>query len=172
MKNDVSNPSKSFLALKKVNARILSTLKDHSLKKIGKTPSSHIIHSLGGEYCWIVRDSEPIRLLKSPRSLSVYILISHGSLHPTFDCLLSFFFEIFWNRRSRRLISEYSSWDQNRFRIIEFRSSPIGQNYSLGSKTSFTNCLLFYFIHSFRLRMIYTNKFILRAFFSCILLTN
>ena len=42
---------------------------------MGKTPSSHIIHSLGGEYCWIVRDSEPIRLLKSPRSLSVYILM-------------------------------------------------------------------------------------------------
>ena len=39
---------------------------------MGKTPSSHIIHSLGGEYCRIVRDSEPIRLLKSPRSLSVY----------------------------------------------------------------------------------------------------
>ena len=67
--------------------------------------------------------------------------------------------------QKERLIPEYSSWDQNRFRIIEFRSSPIGQNYSLGSKTSFTNCLLFYFIHSFRLRMIYTNKFILRAFF-------
>ena len=43
-------------------------------KKMGKKTSSHIIHSLGGEYCWIVRDSEPIRLLKSPRSLSVYIL--------------------------------------------------------------------------------------------------
>ena len=41
---------------------------------MGKTPSSHIIHSLGGEYCWIVRDSEPIRLFKWPRSLSVYIL--------------------------------------------------------------------------------------------------
>ena len=39
---------------------------------MGKTPSSHIIDSLGGGYCWIVRDSEPIRLLKSPRSLSVY----------------------------------------------------------------------------------------------------
>ena len=74
--------------------------------------------------------------------------------------------------QKERLIPEYSSWDQNRFRIIEFRSSPIGQNYSLGSKTSFTNCLLFYFIHSFRLRMIYTNKFILRAFFSCILLQS
>ena len=44
---------------------------------MGKTLSSHIIHSLGGEYCWIVRDSEPIRLLKSPRSLSVYILICY-----------------------------------------------------------------------------------------------
>ena len=43
---------------------------------MGKTPNSHIIHSLGGEYCRIVRDSEPIRLLKSPRSLSVYILIT------------------------------------------------------------------------------------------------
>ena len=41
---------------------------------MGKTPSSHIIHSLGGEYCWIARDCEPIRLLKSPRSLRVYIL--------------------------------------------------------------------------------------------------
>ena len=38
---------------------------------MGKTPSSHIIHSLVGEYCGIVRDSEPIGLLKSPRSLSV-----------------------------------------------------------------------------------------------------
>ena len=40
-----------------------------------KTPSSHIIHSLGDEHCWIVRDTEPIRLLRSPRSLSVYILV-------------------------------------------------------------------------------------------------
>ena len=44
---------------------------------MGKTPSSHVIHSLGGEYCWIVRDSKPIRLLESPRSLSGYILMSH-----------------------------------------------------------------------------------------------
>ena len=42
---------------------------------MGKTPSSHIIHSLEGEYCWIVRDSEPIRLLKLLRSLRVYILM-------------------------------------------------------------------------------------------------
>ena len=50
---------------------------------MGKTPSSHIIHSLGGEYCWIVRDSEPIKLLKSPRWLSVYMLMPNGfALHP------------------------------------------------------------------------------------------
>ena len=54
----------------------MSTFKRSFSKKMGKTLSSHIIYSLGGEYCWIVRDSEPIRLLKSPRSLSVYILIS------------------------------------------------------------------------------------------------
>ena len=48
--------------------------------------------------------------------------------------------------------------------------SSLGQNYSLGSKISFTNCLLFYFIYSFRLRMIYNNKFIMRAFFSCFLI--
>ena len=45
---------------------------------MGKTPSSHIIHSLGGEYCLIVRDSERIRLLKSPRSLSVYLLMKYS----------------------------------------------------------------------------------------------
>ena len=73
----VLNPSKTVLALKKVSPRILSTFKRSFSKKKWKTPSSHIIHSLGGEYCWIVRDSEPIRLLKSPRSLSVYILILH-----------------------------------------------------------------------------------------------
>ena len=71
----VLNPSESFLALKKVNPRILSTFKRSFSKIMGKISSSHIIHSLGGEYCWIVRDSEPVRLLKSPRSLSVYILI-------------------------------------------------------------------------------------------------
>ena len=48
-------------------------LKDRSLKIKEKT-ESHIIHSLGGEYCSIVRDNEPIRSLKSPISLSVYIL--------------------------------------------------------------------------------------------------
>ena len=63
-----------FSCLNKVNPRILSTFKDRSLKNSEKTPSSDIIHSLGGEYCWIVQDSEPIRLFKSPRSLSVYIL--------------------------------------------------------------------------------------------------
>lgn len=34
-----------------------------------------IIHSVGGEWCSLARDSEPIRFLKIPRSLSVYILI-------------------------------------------------------------------------------------------------
>ena len=74
LKKAVLNPSNSFLALKKVSPRILSPFKRSFPKKMGKTPSSHIIHSLRGEYCSIVRESEPIRLLKSPRSLSVYIL--------------------------------------------------------------------------------------------------
>ena len=87
LKNAVLNPSKSFLALKKVSPRILSTFKRSFSKKMGKTPSSHIIYSLGGEYYWIVRDSESIRLLKSPRSLSVYIL----SL-----CISIFTFELYY----------------------------------------------------------------------------
>ena len=33
-----------------------------------------MIDSLGGEYCWRALDSEPIRLLKTPRSPSVYII--------------------------------------------------------------------------------------------------
>ena len=49
-KNAVLNPSKSFLALKKVNPRILSTFKRSFSIKMGKTPSSHIVHSLGDEY--------------------------------------------------------------------------------------------------------------------------
>ena len=66
-RNAVLNPSKSFLALKKVNPRILSPFKRSFSKKMEKKkPSSNIIHSLGGKYRWIVRDSEPIRLLKSP----------------------------------------------------------------------------------------------------------
>ena len=39
-----------FCCLKKVNPRVLSTFKRLFSKKMGKTPSSHIIHSLGGEY--------------------------------------------------------------------------------------------------------------------------
>ena len=65
----------------------LSTFKRSYSKKIGKTPSSHIIHSLGGEYCWIVRDSEPIRLLESPRSLSVYIL--KNNIHDIFGIVVN-----------------------------------------------------------------------------------
>ena len=63
-----------FSCLKKVNPRILSTFKRSFSTKMGKNQHSHIIHSLGGEYCCIVRDSEPIRLLKSLRRLSFYIL--------------------------------------------------------------------------------------------------
>ena len=37
--------------LKNVNPRNLSIFETAFSKKIGKTPSSHIIHSLGGEYC-------------------------------------------------------------------------------------------------------------------------
>ena len=40
-----------FLLKKNVNPRILSSFKISFSKKIGKAPSSHIIHSLGGEYC-------------------------------------------------------------------------------------------------------------------------
>ena len=87
LKNAVLNPSKSFLALKKVSPRILSTFKRSFPKKIGKTPTSHIIHSLGGEYCWIVRDSEPIRLLKPPRPLSVYILIRDTYVRKYMDAM-------------------------------------------------------------------------------------
>ena len=36
--------------------------------------AKRIIHSVGGEKCSLATDSEPIRLLKTPRSLSVYIL--------------------------------------------------------------------------------------------------
>ena len=51
LKNAVLNSSKSFLTLKKSALGFYRLLKDRSLKKTGKTPSSHIIHSLGGEYC-------------------------------------------------------------------------------------------------------------------------
>ena len=61
------------LALKNINLGILWTFeRSFSKRKIGKTPTSHIIHLLGGEY-WIARDSEPVRLLKTQRPLSVYI---------------------------------------------------------------------------------------------------
>ena len=53
-KNAVLNPSKSFLALKNVNPWILSSFERSFSKKMGKTPSSHIIHSLGGEYLAII----------------------------------------------------------------------------------------------------------------------
>ena len=42
------------------------------LRGLGKYPI--LATSTSVNNCYIVRDSEPIRLLKSPRSLSVYIL--------------------------------------------------------------------------------------------------
>ena len=42
---------------RKQNPRILSNFWRSFSKKIEKTPSSSIIHSLGGEYCWIVNQS-------------------------------------------------------------------------------------------------------------------
>ena len=53
-----------------------------SLRKAGRREpweqGWHIIHFLGGEYCWIVQDSKPISLLKSPRSLSVHTKIGYS----------------------------------------------------------------------------------------------
>ena len=43
-KNAFLNPLKSFLVLKKVNPRVLLTFKRSFSKKMGKTPSSKIIH--------------------------------------------------------------------------------------------------------------------------------
>ena len=70
---------------------------------MGKTLSSHIIHSLGGEYCWIVRDSEPIRLLKSPRSPSVYILNIYIYIANFLKTNLTKFVVI-WVKRRQRLV--------------------------------------------------------------------
>ena len=63
-----------FLALKRSTLGFCRLLKDRSLKKWEK----HRAHTLSTRqqvnHCWIIRDSERMRLLKSPRSLSVYIL--------------------------------------------------------------------------------------------------
>ena len=40
-----------FSFLKKLSLRFLSTFKRSFSKKMGKKTSSHIIHTLGGEYC-------------------------------------------------------------------------------------------------------------------------
>ena len=66
--------------------RYCCIFKKFLLWNFGKTPSSRqsffcfIFASYGGEYNVIVRDSEPIRLLESPRALSVYILVSNLKL--------------------------------------------------------------------------------------------
>ena len=43
-----------FSCLKNINPRILSTFEGSFSTKIGKTLSSHVIHSLGGEYLTII----------------------------------------------------------------------------------------------------------------------
>ena len=50
-KNAVLNPSKDFFSKKKSTLGFCRLLKDRCLKEWGKKPSSHVIHSLGGEYC-------------------------------------------------------------------------------------------------------------------------
>ena len=50
-----------FSCLKKVKPTILSTFKRSFSKKLGKTPSLHIIHSLGGKYLTII----PLALMGS-----------------------------------------------------------------------------------------------------------
>ena len=67
----------TIFILRVTKKRFLSPYYFCSLKKQKKKSSSHIIHALRSEYCSILRDSEPIRLLKSPRSLNVYILINN-----------------------------------------------------------------------------------------------
>ena len=57
-KNAALNPSKSFLVLKNINPRILlnfeRVMAQETLKKLEKTPSSRIIHTLGGGYLRII----------------------------------------------------------------------------------------------------------------------
>ena len=52
---------------------------------MGKTPSSNIIHSLGGEYCSIVRDSEPINRFISQNEWTS--LIIHDRRGGKFECM-------------------------------------------------------------------------------------
>ena len=69
-----------------INTTILLYFQKVLTLKLWQTPSSRqsffcfIFASYGGEYNVIVRDSEPIRLLESPRALSVYILVSNLKL--------------------------------------------------------------------------------------------
>ena len=54
------NPSKSSLVLKNINPRILWNFERTFSKKIAKIPSSHIFHSLGGKYCWLVSTEDKL----------------------------------------------------------------------------------------------------------------
>ena len=74
------NTMKSFLTFKVINTWIFLYFQKLLLSTFGKTPSSRqrmilfcfMFTAKCGEYSVIVRDSEPIILLESPRSLSVY----------------------------------------------------------------------------------------------------
>ena len=83
LKNAILNPSKPFLALKKSALGFCRLLKDYSLKKVGKTPSSHIIHSPGGEYLTVNEGAGVSyeELWRSRRVLSVEA-VGRGGYHP------------------------------------------------------------------------------------------
>ena len=55
-----------------------------------------IIHSVGGEKCSLARDSEPIRLLKTPRSLSVCYLKKGCSCDPW--CMIHVSYPTLWEQ--------------------------------------------------------------------------
>ena len=85
------NTMKSFLTFKVINTWIFLYFQKLLLSTFGKTPCSRqrmilfcfIFTAKRGDYSVIVRDSEPIILLESPRSLSVnYIIIFNSTSSP------------------------------------------------------------------------------------------
>ena len=64
-----------FLTIKNINSRTSPNLEKFLFKNSTKHRACAFLHSLGVEYCRVVRDNEPIKSLKTPRSLSVHILI-------------------------------------------------------------------------------------------------
>ena len=65
-----------FLPKKKSILGKCRILKDRSLKEGKKKSSSHIIHSLGGEYCWIVRDSKITECVYTNPHYSFYLSLA------------------------------------------------------------------------------------------------